>query len=121
MMRGLRAANAALRAVVEARAAENALLRAELDVPPERAARLVGMLLGPEVAAGQADKASARLSARPGGAGFEEAMLAALASKKVLAPTRPRSASWTGHSRHTNLLQLTQPSGQVKRNWQLPY
>ena len=61
------------------------LLTAYGNVPPERAARLIGMLLGPEVSAGWAGKASARLSARLGDAGFDEAMLAALASEKVLA------------------------------------
>ena len=40
---------------------------------------------GPQASAGWVDKASARLSARLGAAGFEEAMLAALASEKVLA------------------------------------
>jgi hypothetical protein len=43
------------------------------------------LLLGPEVSAGWADKASARLPARLGAAGTEEAMPAALASEKVLA------------------------------------
>ncbi len=61
------------------------VLTAYGNVPPERAARVIGMLLGPEVSAGWVDKASARLSARLGAAGFEEAMLAALASEKVLA------------------------------------
>jgi hypothetical protein len=61
------------------------VLTAYGNVPPERAARLIGMLLGAEVSAGWVDKASARLSARLGAAGFGEAMLAALASEKVLA------------------------------------
>ena len=61
------------------------VLTAYGNVPPERAARVIGMLLGPEVSAGWVDKASARLSARLGRAGFDEAMLAALASEKVLA------------------------------------
>lgn len=52
---------------------------------PERAARVIGMLLGPQVSAGWIDKASARSSARLGRAGFDEAMLAALASEEVLA------------------------------------
>lgn len=43
------------------------------------------MLLGAPVSAGWADKASARLSALPGKAGLEEAMLAALAGEGVLA------------------------------------
>jgi transposase len=61
------------------------VLTASGNVPPERAARLIGMLLGPDVSAGWVDKASARLSARLGTAGFDEAMLASLALEKVLA------------------------------------
>ena len=61
------------------------VLTAYGNVPPERAARVIGMLLGPEVSAGWVDKASARLSARLGRAGFDEAMLAALAGERVLA------------------------------------
>ena len=61
------------------------VLTAYGNVPPERAARVIGMLLGVPASAGWVDKASARLSARLGAAGFEEAMLAALASEKVLA------------------------------------
>jgi transposase len=55
------------------------------NVPPERAARVIGMILGPEVSAGWVDKASSRLSAQLRKAGFDEAMLAALAAEKVLA------------------------------------
>jgi len=55
------------------------------NVPPERAARLIGMLLGTQVSAGWADKAAARVSAQLGKAGFDEAMLAALAAEDVLA------------------------------------
>jgi len=55
------------------------------NVPPERAARLIGMLLGAEVSAGWVDKAAARVSAQLGKAGFDEAMLAALAAEHVLA------------------------------------
>jgi transposase len=54
------------------------------NVPPERAARVVGMLLGVQVSAGWVDKASSRLSARLAGAGFGGAMLAALAAERVL-------------------------------------
>jgi transposase len=61
------------------------VLTAYGNVPPERAARVIGMLLGVPASAGWVDKASARLSARLGDAGFEEAMLAALASEQVLA------------------------------------
>ena len=61
------------------------VLTAYGNVPPERAAMLIGMLLGLEVSAGWADKASARLPARLGTAGFYKAMLAALAGERVLA------------------------------------
>ena len=55
------------------------------NVPPERAARLIGMLPGEQVSAGWVDKAAARVSAQLGKAGFDEAMLAALAAEDVLA------------------------------------
>jgi hypothetical protein len=55
------------------------------NVPPERAARVIGMLFGAEVSAGWVDKASSRLAARLGRAGLDAAMLAALAGEKVLA------------------------------------
>ena len=55
------------------------------NVPPERAARVIAMLLGIPVSAGWVDKAAARVSAQLGRAGFEEAMLAALAAEDVLA------------------------------------
>ena len=55
------------------------------NVPPERAARLIGMLLGTEVSAGWVDKAAARVNARLGKAGFDNAMIAALAAEDVLA------------------------------------
>jgi len=61
------------------------LLTAYGNVPPERAASLIGMLLGAYVSAGWVDKASARLSAMLGKAGLDEAMLAALADRDVLA------------------------------------
>ena len=61
------------------------LLTACGNVPPERAAALIGMLPGTEVSAGWVDKASSRLSALLGKAGLDEAMLAALAAEKVLA------------------------------------
>jgi transposase len=60
------------------------LLTAYGNVPPERAARLIGMLLGADVSAGWVDKASSRLSARLRAAGLDEAMLAALAGQDVL-------------------------------------
>jgi Transposase IS66 family len=55
------------------------------NVPPERAARVIGMLLGVPVSAGWVDKAAARLSAQLAEAGFDAAMLAALAAEPVLA------------------------------------
>jgi transposase len=55
------------------------------NVPPERAAQVIGMLLGVPVSAGFVDKAAARLNARLGRAGFDAAMLAALAGEDVLA------------------------------------
>jgi transposase len=55
------------------------------NVPPERAAQVIGMLLGIPVSAGFVDRAAARMSAQLGKAGFEEAMLAALAAEDVLA------------------------------------
>ena len=61
------------------------LLTAYGNVPPERAARVIGMLLGAPVSAGWVDKAGARLSALLGKAGLDEAMLAALAGQPVLA------------------------------------
>ena len=44
------------------------------NVPPERAAQVIAMLLGVPVSAGFADKAAARVSAQLGKAGFGEAM-----------------------------------------------
>ena len=61
------------------------LLTAYGNVPPERAAQLMGMLLGAGVSAGWVDKAAARTSAQLGKAGFDEAMIAALAAGDVLA------------------------------------
>ena len=55
------------------------------NVPPERAAQVIGMLLGVPVSAGWVDKAAARVSAQLGKAGFDEAMIAALTGEKVLA------------------------------------
>ena len=55
------------------------------NVPPERSAQVIAMLLGIPVSAGFVDKAAARVSAQLGKAGFEEAMLAALAAERVLA------------------------------------
>ena len=55
------------------------------NVPAERSAQVIGMLLGTEVSAGWVDKAVARVSAQLGKAGFDDAMLAALAGEDVLA------------------------------------
>ena len=55
------------------------------NVPPERAAQVMGMLLGVPVSAGWVDKAAARVAAQLGRAGFDEAMIAALAAEDVLA------------------------------------
>jgi hypothetical protein len=55
------------------------------NVPAERAAQVIGMLLGVPVSAGFVDKAAARVNAQLGRAGFDEAMLAALAGEIVLA------------------------------------
>ena len=54
------------------------------NVPPERAAQVMDMLLGVPVSAGWVDKAAARLSAQLGKAGFDDAMIAALAGEDVL-------------------------------------
>jgi transposase len=61
------------------------LLSAYGNVPAERSARLIGMLLGAEVSPGWVDKAAARVNARLKAAGFDEAMIAALAAEDVLA------------------------------------
>ena len=55
------------------------------NVPAERSARLIGMLTGQDVSSGWVDKAVARLDAGLRAAGFDEAMLAALAAEDVLA------------------------------------
>ncbi len=54
------------------------------NVPTERAAHLVGMLTGQGVSAGFVDKANARLAEQLTGAGFAEAMQAALLAEPVL-------------------------------------
>ena len=61
------------------------LLTAYGNVPPERAAKLIGMLLRMPVSAGFADKASARLAGKLQDAGFDEAMRAALEDEPALA------------------------------------
>ena len=55
------------------------------NVPAERSARLISMLLGTDVSPGWADKAVARLNGRLKTAGFDDAMTAALAAEDVLA------------------------------------
>ena len=61
------------------------LLASYGNVPPERAARLIGMLLQMPVSAGFVDKAGAGLDGRLEDAGFDDAMRAALAAEPVLA------------------------------------
>jgi hypothetical protein len=61
------------------------VLAAHANVPPERAAQVIGMLTGVPVSAGWVDKAGAWLSARLERAGFDPAMEAALATEPVLA------------------------------------
>ena len=61
------------------------VLTAYGNVPPERAAQVIAMLLGVPVSPGWVDKASARLAAQLGKAGLDEAMLAALAGQDALA------------------------------------
>jgi transposase len=61
------------------------LLACHGNVPPERAAAVTGMLLGVPVSAGWVDKAAARVSAQLGKAGFDDAMIAALAAEDMLA------------------------------------
>jgi transposase len=61
------------------------LLSSYGNVPAERAANLIGMLLGVPVSPGFVDGASERLSSRLDGAGFDEAMQAALGAEPVLA------------------------------------
>jgi len=55
------------------------------NVPAERSARLIGMLTGQDVSSGWVDKAVARMNDGLLRAGFDEAMLAALAAEEVLA------------------------------------
>jgi len=61
------------------------LLSCHGNVPAERSAQLIGMLLGTEVSPGWAGKAVARMSARLKDTGFDGAMSAALAAEDVLA------------------------------------
>jgi len=60
------------------------LLAAYGNVPAERAAHLIRMLLGMPVSPGFVDKASSRLSGRLQAAGFDDAMQAALAAEPAL-------------------------------------
>jgi transposase len=54
------------------------------NVPAERAAHLIAMLLGVPVSAGFVDRASARLDEKLQAAGFDDVMQAALAGERVL-------------------------------------
>ena len=60
------------------------LLAAYGNVPAERAANLIRMLLGIPISPGFVDKANARLSERLDEAGFDDAMQAALAAEPAL-------------------------------------
>jgi transposase len=60
------------------------VLTAHANVPPEKAAQVIAMLLGVPVSPGWVDKASARLARQLGKAGFEDAMEAALAAEDAL-------------------------------------
>jgi hypothetical protein len=60
------------------------LLSAYGNVPTERAATLIGMLLGMPVSPGFVDQGNARLSERLQAAGFDEAMQAALSGEPEL-------------------------------------
>jgi hypothetical protein len=60
------------------------LLTSSGNVPAERAANLIGMLLGVPVSPGFVDGASERLASRLDGAGFDKAMRAALEKEPVL-------------------------------------
>src|SRR5207247_9654638 len=66
------------------------VLTAYGNVPPERAAQVMAMLLGVPVSPGWVDKASARLAAQLGQAGFGAAMRAALARERRRAPDETR-------------------------------
>lgn len=55
------------------------------NVPAEPSARLIGMLTGQEVSSGWVDRALARVDAGLRVAGFDDALLAALAAEDVLA------------------------------------
>ena len=61
------------------------------NVPAERSAQLIGMLLGTEVSAGWVDKAVARVNARLRAAGFDDAMIAALGAVPELILSRNRA------------------------------
>jgi Transposase IS66 family len=54
------------------------------NVPAERTAHLIGMLLGMPVSAGVVDKAASRLDVRPQDAGSDDTMRAALAAEPAL-------------------------------------
>jgi transposase len=97
------------------------LLSAYGNVPAERAASLIGMLLGMPVSPGFVDQANARLSERLGEAGFDEAMQAALSGEpalgadetpvNVLTPeTDPDTGSEAGSS---HVLVIRPPGGRL--------
>ena len=67
------------------------LLAAYGNVPAERAAHLIRMLLGMPVSPGFVDRASARLDGKLQDAGFDDAMQAALAAEPALGADETRS------------------------------
>ena len=78
------------------------------NVPPERAAHVMDMLLDVPVSAGWVDKASSRLSRQLEKAGFGDAMCAALAAEPVLgADETPVSV--------LDRAAVTRPAGQEER------
>ncbi len=92
------------------------------NVPAERTAHLIGMLLGVPVSAGFVDKAASRLDGRLLDAGFDDAMQAALAAEpalgadetpvSVLTPDRdPDTGERDGGSPH--VLIIRPPGGKL--------
>jgi hypothetical protein len=67
-----------------------AVLSAYANVPSERSAHVIGMLLGTGVSAGWVDRAAARVNAQLGKAGFDDAMIAAVTAEDVLAADETR-------------------------------
>jgi hypothetical protein len=91
------------------------LLSCHGNVPPERAAQVIAMLLGVPVSTGFVDKAAARLSAQLGRAGFEEAMLAALTAEDVLAADETPVNALDGTARQPEKKRGTRRRGTGRR------